>query len=162
MNTYDSHSHLHTHTHIHTQYTHTHTHTYTHNTHTHIHTHTHTQCGNMAREGLRTLVVGKRGLTEEQYASFEVSADPVTGRGCGYVPLASCVSISYLRRDTSKQSSASQTDQPRYGTASCRGYCRKQTESDGLVQEQRSFTGLSSSYLCFNYILPDWFMLSHI
>lgn len=30
------------------------------------------QCGNMAREGLRTLVVGKRILTEEQYADFEV------------------------------------------------------------------------------------------
>ena len=30
------------------------------------------QCGNMAREGLRTLVAGKRVLTEEQYASFEV------------------------------------------------------------------------------------------
>ena len=30
------------------------------------------QCGNMAREGLRTLVVGKKVLAEEQYASFEV------------------------------------------------------------------------------------------
>ena len=30
------------------------------------------QCGNMAREGLRTLVVGKKILTEEQYTSFEV------------------------------------------------------------------------------------------
>ncbi|XP_064393299.1 probable phospholipid-transporting ATPase IIA isoform X2 [Halichondria panicea] len=29
------------------------------------------ECGNMAREGLRTLVVGKRVLTEDQYASFE-------------------------------------------------------------------------------------------
>lgn len=31
------------------------------------------QCGNMAREGLRTLVVAKRALTEEQYQDFEVS-----------------------------------------------------------------------------------------
>ena len=31
------------------------------------------KCGNMAREGLRTLVVGKKVLSEEQYASFEVS-----------------------------------------------------------------------------------------
>lgn len=30
------------------------------------------QCGNMAREGLRTLVVAKRTLTEEQYQDFEV------------------------------------------------------------------------------------------
>ena len=29
------------------------------------------QCGNMAREGLRTLVVGKKVLSEEQYSSFE-------------------------------------------------------------------------------------------
>lgn len=28
----------------------------------------------MAREGLRTLVVAKRALTEEQYQDFEVSA----------------------------------------------------------------------------------------
>ena len=31
------------------------------------------QCGNMAREGLRTLVVGKKVLTDEQYITFEVS-----------------------------------------------------------------------------------------
>ena len=31
------------------------------------------KCGNMAREGLRTLVVGKKVLSEEQYACFEVS-----------------------------------------------------------------------------------------
>lgn len=36
------------------------------------------QCGNMAREGLRTLVVAKRALTEEQYQDFEVSRHPVT------------------------------------------------------------------------------------
>lgn len=30
------------------------------------------ECGNMAREGLRTLVVGKKVLTEDQYASFEI------------------------------------------------------------------------------------------
>jgi hypothetical protein len=30
------------------------------------------QCGNMAREGLRTLVVGKKLLTQEQYDDFEV------------------------------------------------------------------------------------------
>lgn len=29
------------------------------------------ECGNMAREGLRTLVVAKRALTEEQYAEFD-------------------------------------------------------------------------------------------
>lgn len=31
------------------------------------------QCGNMAREGLRVLVVAKKSLTEEQYQDFEVS-----------------------------------------------------------------------------------------
>ncbi|PNJ28996.1 ATP9B isoform 13, partial [Pongo abelii] len=35
-------------------------------------------CGNMAREGLRTLVVAKKALTEEQYQDFEV---PQGGRG---------------------------------------------------------------------------------
>lgn len=30
------------------------------------------QCGNMAREGLRVLVVSKKSLTEEQYQDFEV------------------------------------------------------------------------------------------
>jgi magnesium-transporting ATPase (P-type) len=30
------------------------------------------ECGNMAREGLRTLVVAKKILTEEQYMDFEV------------------------------------------------------------------------------------------
>ena len=30
------------------------------------------QCGNMAREGLRTLVVAKKTLTEDQYQDFEV------------------------------------------------------------------------------------------
>ncbi|MCV4770954.1 hypothetical protein OFC10_33475, partial [Escherichia coli] len=29
------------------------------------------ECGNMAREGLRTRVVAKRTLTEEQYQDFE-------------------------------------------------------------------------------------------
>lgn len=29
------------------------------------------ECGNMAREGLRTLVVAKKHLTEEQYLDFE-------------------------------------------------------------------------------------------
>ena len=32
------------------------------------------QCGNMAREGLRTLVVAKKILSEDQYQEFEVSA----------------------------------------------------------------------------------------
>ncbi len=32
------------------------------------------QCGNLAREGLRTLVVAKKTLTEEQYQDFEVSS----------------------------------------------------------------------------------------
>lgn len=31
------------------------------------------ECGNMAREGLRTLVVAKKPITEEQYLDFEVS-----------------------------------------------------------------------------------------
>jgi phospholipid-translocating ATPase len=31
------------------------------------------ECGNMAREGFRTLVVAKKTLTEEQYMDFEVS-----------------------------------------------------------------------------------------
>lgn len=30
------------------------------------------ECGNMAREGLRTLVVAKKPITEEQYLDFEV------------------------------------------------------------------------------------------
>lgn len=30
------------------------------------------ECGNMAREGLRTLVVARKNLTEEQYLEFEV------------------------------------------------------------------------------------------
>jgi len=30
------------------------------------------ECGNMAREGLRTLVVARKNLTEEQYIEFEV------------------------------------------------------------------------------------------
>lgn len=30
------------------------------------------KCGNMAREGLRTLVVAKKTLSEEQYQDFEV------------------------------------------------------------------------------------------
>ena len=29
------------------------------------------QCGNMAREGLRTLVVAKKILSQEQYLEFE-------------------------------------------------------------------------------------------
>lgn len=32
------------------------------------------ECGNMAREGLRTLVVARKNLTEEQYLEFEVSS----------------------------------------------------------------------------------------
>lgn len=31
------------------------------------------ECGNMARDGLRTLVVARKLLTEEQYVDFEVS-----------------------------------------------------------------------------------------
>ena len=30
------------------------------------------QCGNLAREGLRTLVVGKKVLTEDQFSVFDV------------------------------------------------------------------------------------------
>lgn len=30
------------------------------------------ECGNLAREGLRTLVVAKRNLTLDQYKDFEV------------------------------------------------------------------------------------------
>lgn len=30
------------------------------------------ECGNLAREGLRTLVVAKKSLTAEQYSEFEV------------------------------------------------------------------------------------------
>ena len=30
------------------------------------------QCGNMAREGFRTLVVAKKVLSEDQYQDFEV------------------------------------------------------------------------------------------
>jgi phospholipid-translocating ATPase len=32
------------------------------------------ECGNMAREGLRTLVVAKKQLSEEQYSDFEVTS----------------------------------------------------------------------------------------
>lgn len=35
------------------------------------------QCGNMAREGLRTLVVAKKILTEEQYQEFNVSLQKI-------------------------------------------------------------------------------------
>lgn len=35
------------------------------------------QCGNMAREGLRTLVVAKKILTEEQYQEFDVSLQKI-------------------------------------------------------------------------------------
>lgn len=35
------------------------------------------QCGNMAREGLRTLVVAKKILTEEQYQEFDVSLEKI-------------------------------------------------------------------------------------
>lgn len=35
------------------------------------------EVGNMARDGLRTLVVAKKILTEEQYQDFEVSYLPV-------------------------------------------------------------------------------------
>lgn len=31
------------------------------------------ECGNMAREGLRTLVVAKKTLSEEHYQDFEVN-----------------------------------------------------------------------------------------
>ena len=40
------------------------------------------QCGNMAREGLRTLVVGKKELSEEAYCSFEV---PSTSTSCSEI-----------------------------------------------------------------------------
>jgi hypothetical protein len=33
------------------------------------------QCGNLAREGLRTLVVARKILTEEQYQEFQVLLD---------------------------------------------------------------------------------------
>ena len=33
------------------------------------------ECGNMAREGLRTLVVAKKTLTEDQYLDFEIRYD---------------------------------------------------------------------------------------
>ena len=33
------------------------------------------KCGNLAREGLRILVVGKKDLTEEEYVEFEVSGE---------------------------------------------------------------------------------------
>lgn len=35
------------------------------------------ECGNMAREGLRTLVVAKKNLTEEQYLDFEVNSSNI-------------------------------------------------------------------------------------
>ena len=38
------------------------------------------QCGNMAREGLRTLVVAKKVLTEDQYQEFEVCTFISIGR----------------------------------------------------------------------------------
>ena len=38
------------------------------------------QCGNMAREGLRTLVVAKKVLTEDQYQEFEVCTFICIGR----------------------------------------------------------------------------------
>ena len=41
------------------------------------------QCGNMAREGLRVLVVSKKSLTEEQYQDFEVRGGGSFGGGGG-------------------------------------------------------------------------------
>jgi magnesium-transporting ATPase (P-type) len=38
------------------------------------------EVGNMAREGLRTLVVAKKTLTQEQYADFEVLLSPLIPR----------------------------------------------------------------------------------
>lgn len=40
------------------------------------------ECGNMAREGLRTLVVAKKSLTEDQYLDFEVTMVLVSKTGC--------------------------------------------------------------------------------
>lgn len=40
------------------------------------------QCGNMAREGLRTLVVAKKSLSEEQYQDFEVRSVDLTALPC--------------------------------------------------------------------------------
>lgn len=51
------------------------------------------QCGNMAREGLRTLVVAKRALTEEQYQDFEVSGQLPWGH-CHWAGRASSVTPS--------------------------------------------------------------------
>lgn len=53
------------------------------------------QCGNMAREGLRTLVVAKRALTEEQYQDFEVSGQLPWGH-CRWVGRASSLSRSSM------------------------------------------------------------------
>lgn len=39
------------------------------------------ECGNMAREGLRTLVVAKKSLTEDQYLDFEVTMVLVSETG---------------------------------------------------------------------------------
>lgn len=40
------------------------------------------QCGNMAREGLRTLVVAKKCLSEEQYQDFEVCRNTLVSVFC--------------------------------------------------------------------------------
>lgn len=45
------------------------------------------EVGNMARDGLRTLVVAKKTLTEEQYLDFEVSKN---------LCLKNCISILIL------------------------------------------------------------------
>ena len=42
------------------------------------------QSGNMAREGLRTLVVSKKVLSEEQYQDFEVIKLNYTGKKCEF------------------------------------------------------------------------------
>ena len=51
------------------------------------------QCGNLAREGLRILVVGRKVLTEAEYREFEVPPPPRV-RQAGEAVIYVCVCLS--------------------------------------------------------------------
>lgn len=82
------------------------------------------ECGNMAREGLRTLVVAKKNLTEEQYLDFEVR----------YAANRSNISTLYYIRTWSYpfQIQCSETERERSSVKNCRSY-RKPRKGNGVI-----------------------------
>ena len=58
------------------------------------------QCGNLAREGLRTLVVAKKVLTDEQYQDFEVNltsnSDIIGSYKMGFILILLTVALTFL------------------------------------------------------------------